>query len=74
MQEGAGGSHPSSGPQGKTGGGGTRRSRKINQVEMHITIEITIKWEWDGKTMLNARMCVPEPKLLGCQQQSFGEN
>lgn len=60
MQEGAGGSHTSSGPQGNTGGVVTKGFRKRNQVEMHITREMTI--QSDGKTMLNARMCVPEPK------------
>lgn len=45
MQEGAGGSRPPSGPQGKTEGVVKKRSRKIKQVEMHITIEITMKSE-----------------------------
>lgn len=69
MKEGAGNSHSSSGPQGKTADVRLKRFRRRNQVEKRMKLQLN----QTPTSPKNAPMCVPGPKPLQCQQEGSGE-
>lgn len=70
MEEGAGNSHSSSGPQGKTAEFRLKRFRGRNQVEKRMKLQLN----QTPNPPKNAPMCVPEPKPLQCQHEGSGEH
>lgn len=68
MEEGAGNSHSSSAPQGKTPR--LKRFRRRNQVEKCMKLQLN----QTPNPPKNAPMYVPEPKALKCQREGSGEH
>lgn len=70
MSEGAGTSHSSSGPQGKTAGFRMKRFHQRNQVEKRMKLQLNET----PTPPKNAPMCVPGAKPLQCHQEGSGEH